>query len=254
MDLAGSVALVTGASRGIGRAIARELARRGASVAINYARHRIEADALVDEIGRSGGQALGVQGDVSRSDDVRRVFDRVEATWGPVRVLVNNAGIDHEAALEELAEEDWDRVLAVNLKGPFLCLRRAIQTMGPGGSVINVSSIHDHVPRRGSAHYCASKAGLAMLTRTAALELGPRGIRVNAVSPGAILTDMNRELIEHEIGLEAWREWIPVGRVGRAEEVAALTAFLASEASSYVTGAVITADGGYSLNLVRYGP
>jgi NAD(P)-dependent dehydrogenase (short-subunit alcohol dehydrogenase family) len=172
------------------------------------------------------------------------MFDRVEAEWGPVGILVNNAGIDHEARLDELTEADWDRVLAVNLKGPFLCLRRAIRTMGPGGSIVNVSSVHDHVPRRGSAHYCASKAGLVMLTKTAALELGPRGIRVNAVSPGAILTDMNRDLIEREIGPARWREWIPVGRVGRAEEVGALTAFLASDASSYVTGTVLPVDGG----------
>jgi NAD(P)-dependent dehydrogenase (short-subunit alcohol dehydrogenase family) len=253
LSLLGRTALVTGASRGIGRAIARRLAEAGADVAINFLSDdsRSAGEALRHEIGQLGRKALVVQADASSKPQIDAMFAQVEAELGPVQILVNNAGIDPITPIATMDEAEWDRVLDVNLKGPFLCLQRALVRMQAGGSVINVSSIHDATPRIGSSHYSASKAGLDMLTKTAALELGPRGIRVNAIAPGAILTDINRERVL-AMGEEAWRRWIPLGRVGDAAEIADFAAFLASDAASYITGAVIYVDGGYRLPLVRH--
>jgi len=251
MDLSGCVALVTGASRGIGRAIAIELARHGAAVGINYTQSEPDAESVAAEVADLGAEAVVVQADVSDVDAVDRMFAAVEGRLGPVSVLVNSAGVETYGTIYQLSIEDWLRVQAVNLNGPFYTTRRALSHMPTGGSIINISSIHGSVARRGAAHYCASKAGLEMFTRTVALEVASRGIRVNCIAPGAILTDMNRDLIE-EIGTAKWREWIPLGRVGTTAEVAALTTFLASGAASYITGEVITIDGAYSLNLVRY--
>lgn len=251
-ELSGRIALVTGGSRGIGRAIATMLARHGADVAIAYQRAETDAATAAAEIARCGRQSLAMRADVSHTDDVEALFTRLEATLGPADILVNSAGMETENQIGDLTDEEWERVLNVNLGSPFRCIRRAIQTMPAGGAIINISSIHETVPRKGAAHYCASKAGLAMLGKAAALELAERGIRVNTIAPGAILTDMNRDLIEHATGPERWRTWIPAGRVGTVDEVAALAVFLASPASSYMTGATLTVDGGYSLNLVRY--
>jgi glucose 1-dehydrogenase len=251
-DLSGKVALVTGASRGIGRAIAWELARCGADVAINYVQARAEAVSIAGKISGQGRRVEIVQGDVSDASAVDRMFAETERTLGPVSVLVNAAGMETHGVVASLSDEDWHRVLSINVTGPFYCMKRALSAMPDGGAIVNISSIHSSVARRGAAHYCASKSALEMLSKTAALELAPRGIRVNCIAPGAILTDMNRELIEHVIGPERWREWIPLGRVGSTEDVAALAAFLASDLSSYITGEVITIDGAYSLNLVRY--
>jgi NAD(P)-dependent dehydrogenase (short-subunit alcohol dehydrogenase family) len=253
LSLRGRTALVTGASRGIGRGIALRLAEAGADVALNFVSDasRAAAEALRTEIEQLGRRACLVQADASSKAAIDAMFDQVEAEIGPVQVLVNNAGIDPITPIATMDETEWDRTLAVNLKGPFLCLQRALPRMEAGASVINLSSIHGATPRIGSSHYSASKAGLEMLTKTAALELGPLGIRVNAIAPGAILTDINRERVI-AMGEEAWRRWIPLGRVGDAAEIADLAAFLASDAASYITGAVIYADGGYRLPLVRH--
>jgi glucose 1-dehydrogenase len=251
--LDGRVALVTGASRGIGRAIALRLAEAGADVAINFVSDSSApaVEELRAEIDRLGRNALVVQADASSKPAVDAMFAQVEAGLGPVQILVNNAGVDPITPIAAMDETEWQRTLDVNLTGPFLCLQRALARMEAGGSVINISSIHGATPRIGSSHYSASKAGLDMLTKTAALELGPRGIRVNAIAPGAILTDINRERVV-ALGEETWRRWIPLGRVGDAAEIADLAAFLASDAASYITGAVIYADGGYRLPLVRH--
>ncbi len=251
--LDGRVALVTGASRGIGRAIALRLAEAGADVAINFVSEssRPAAEDLERVIADLGRKALPVQADASSKPEIDAMFDRVEAELGPVQLLVNNAGIDPVTPIGEMDPAERERVLAVNLTGPFLCLQRTLPRMEAGASVINISSIHGATPRIGSSHYSASKAGLEMLTKTAALELGPRGIRVNAIAPGAILTDINRERVI-AMGEEAWRRWIPRGRVGDAAEIADLAAFLASDAASYITGAILYADGGYRLPLVRH--
>lgn len=251
-DLSGATALVTGGSRGIGREIAHQLARCGADVAVNCVRERSAADSLAADIRALGRTALVVQADVSDADAVDQMFAAIEQAIGPVTLLVNAAGIETDDTVDHLSLEDWSRVLAVNLTGPFLCMRRALRTMPNGGAIVNISSIHSTIARKGAAHYCASKAGLEMLSKTAALELAHRGIRVNCIAPGAILTDMNRDLIENVIGPERWREWIPIGRVGTVGDVAALAAFLLSDLAAYITGEVVTIDGAYSLNLVRY--
>lgn len=252
VNLSDKVALVTGASRGIGQQIARELGLCGAAVAVHYLRDKVGADELVSDLNQNAIHAISVPADVGDASAVERMFASVERSLGPVSILVNSAGMETEATLDRLGYEEWCRVLTVNLTGPFLCMQRAVQVMPTGGSILNISSIHSTVARKGAAHYCASKAGLEMLSRTAALELAGRGIRVNCIAPGAILTDMNRELIETVIGPEKWREWIPLGRVGSTEDVATLAAFLVSDLAAYITGEVITVDGAYSLNLVRY--
>ena len=250
-DLSGRVALVTGASRGIGRAIALRLAQAGADIGINFVADTEAAASLHREIEALGRRAITLQADASNDEAVGAMFDRLEAELGPAQILVNNAGIDTVTPIAEMDAAEWARVIDVNLTGPFLCTKRALKEMQAGGSIINLTSIHDSTPRIGSSHYSASKAGLVMLTKTAALELGPRNIRVNAIAPGAIETDINRERIE-AFGPDAWKRWIPLGRVGQASEIAELAAFLASGAASYITGAVIYADGGYRLPLVRH--
>ncbi len=250
-DLSGRVALITGASRGIGRAIALRLAIAGADIGINYVSDARSAETLAHEIEALGRRAMTLHADTSSGLEVDAMFDRLESGFGPAQILVNNAGIDPVTPIAEMEPSEWSRVIDVNLTGPFLCTKRVLARMTGGGSIINLTSIHDTTPRIGSSHYSASKAGLVMLTKTAALELGPRGIRVNAVAPGAIETDINRERIE-AFGPAAWKRWIPLGRVGQANEIAELAAFLASDAASYITGAVIYADGGYRLPLVRH--
>jgi NAD(P)-dependent dehydrogenase (short-subunit alcohol dehydrogenase family) len=249
--LNGRVALVTGASRGIGRAIALRLAEAGAHIGINYIADQGAAESLQAEIEALGQRAVLLRADAADEEAVDQMFVRLEAELGPVSILVNNAGIDPVTPIADMDAAEWKRVIDVNLTGPFLCTRRAIAGMTAGSSIINLTSIHDSTPRLGSSHYSASKAGLVMLTKTAALELGPRGIRVNAIAPGAIETDINRERIV-AFGPDAWKRWIPLGRVGQATEIAELAAFLASDAASYITGAVMYADGGYRLPLVRH--
>lgn len=250
-DLSGRVALVTGASRGIGRAIALRLAEAGADIGINYISDVAAADSLQSEIEALGRRAIAIQADTADESAVEGMFARLEAELGSAQILVNNAGIDPVTPIASMDAGEWKRVIDVNLTGPFLCTKRAIARMRSGGSIINITSIHDSTPRIGSSHYSASKAGVVMLTKTAALELGPRNIRVNAIAPGAIETDINRERIE-AFGPDAWKRWIPLGRVGQGHEIAELAAFLASDAASYITGATIYADGGYRLPLVRH--
>lgn len=206
LDLGGKVALVTGASRGIGRAVALEFARYGTEVAINNVRSRAEADTIAGEITALGCAVNVVEADVGSPSAVKAMFDETERLLAPVSVLVNCAGKETYGPIDRLTAEEWDRVLAVNLSDPFHCMQRSLETMPTGGSIINIPSIHSSVARKGAADYCASKAGLEMLRKTAALELAPRGIRVNCIAPCAILTEMNEELINHEIGADRWCE------------------------------------------------
>ena len=249
--LHGQTAIVTGASRGIGRAIALALADAGANLVAGYVNDHAGAESVVAEIIAGSRQAVAHQVDVSKSSDIDALFDVAESVFGQVSILVNNAGMETFDLIANLNDDDWQRVLAANLNGPFYGIRRATRSLPHGGAILNISSIHSTVPRRGAAHYCAAKAGLDMLTKTAALELAAQGIRVNGIAPGAILTDMNREKIR-QTGEDNWREWIPMQRVGDAAEIAQLAVFLVSPAASYITGEIVTADGGYGLNLVRY--
>ena len=253
----GKNVLVTGGSSGIGQAIAVRFAEYGANVAINYLRQPEEAaeteeqvQACVGKVQREGVKDVLVQGDVSNEDDVvRMVADAVEGLGG-IDVLVNNAGIQISRPTEELSSADFDRVLAVNLRGSFLCAREAIRHFlaeDKSGSIVNISSVHQLIPKPGYLGYSASKGGMQNLTRTLALEYAGRGIRVNGIGPGATVTPINRAWIDDPEKRRQVEEHIPMQRAGDADEMAGVTAFLASDDAAYITGQTIFVDGGLTL-------
>ena len=253
----GKNVLVTGGSSGIGQAIAVRFAEYGANVAINYLRQPEEAaeteeqvQACVGKVQREGVKDVLVQGDVSNEDDVvRMVADAVEGLGG-IDILVNNAGIQISRPTEELSSADFDRVLAVNLRGSFLCAREAIRHFlaeDKPGSIVNISSVHQLIPKPGYLGYSASKGGMQNLTRTLALEYAARGIRVNGIGPGATVTPINRAWIDDPEKRAQVEEHIPMQRAGDADEMAGVTAFLASDDAAYITGQTIFVDGGLTL-------
>lgn len=246
--LTGRRAIVTGAATGIGRATALRLAADGAGVAVNYVGDRAPADEVVAEI---GGTAAAVVADVSSEEQVARLFAQAEeALGGHVDLLVNNAGVSAPYELADMPLTEWERVLAVNLTGPFLCSRELVRRLpnGRGPAVIvNVSSVHEVIPWPRFAHYCASKGGLKLFGETIARELAPREVRVAGVAPGAILTPINRELIEDPDKRREQEEQIPWGRLGKPEEIAAAIAWLAGPEAEYVTGTTLFVDGGMTL-------
>lgn len=247
-DLSGKKALVTGASRGIGRGIALALARQGADVAVNYRSKEAEAQVVVEEIKKLGREAFAVQADVSKKAEVERMFAEVKNRWGKLDILVNNAGIVFFTPFEEMPEEQWDAVLDTNLKGQFLCAQEAVRLMGPGGKIINIASIASGGVGIGFhqiAHYTASKGGVVALTENLALDLGPKGINVNAVAPGVIETDMTKGLMTDEKTKAGLLARIPKGRFGKPEDIGAAVAFLASDEADYITGTVLYVDGGW---------
>jgi 3-oxoacyl-[acyl-carrier protein] reductase len=245
MRLSGKVALVTGAQQGIGRAIAVALAREGADVGINFLDDRAAAERVAALARNGGGRAIVIQGDVAQSRDVTAVVAAVTAELGPPHILVNNAGVFPRAPFLELAEQEWDHVLGVNLKGSFLCAQavaRAMVTAGTAGAIINISSSAIRGDARG-VHYSASKAGVLGMTRAMALALAPHRIRVNAIAPG--LTDTQQPRYgntEEQIAARA-RE-IPLGRIAQPEEIARVAVFLASDDAAFITGELIHANGG----------
>lgn len=245
-ELDGKVALVTGAGSGIGHAIAALFGREGASVAVNYYGSEEDAVALAEELSACCERSVALQGDVSDREQVDAMVARAADELGSVDVLVNNAGIEDSAPFLELAEESWDRVLAVNLKAAFLCAQACGGSMrkAGGGSIVNISSIHEDLPFPNNAAYAASKGGLRMLMRNAALELARFGIRVNNIAPGPIATPINRATLEDPEQLELLRRVVPLARMGEPEEVAQVALFLASDRAAYVTGATYYVDGG----------
>jgi glucose 1-dehydrogenase len=249
--LAGKIALVTGSSRGIGRAIAVRLAQEGADVAINYSRDEAPALEVLAEVEAAGRRGVVIKADLANVAETRAMVDDVVSQLGRLDVLVNNAGVEKKAPFWEATERDYDLVLGVNLKGTYFASQAMVQhlrqTKRPG-RIINISSVHEDLPFPGFASYCASKGGVRMLTRNLAVELGPLGITVNAIAPGAIATPINADLLENKQQLNALLEQIPLGRLGKPEDVAGLAAFLASDDASYVTGATYFIDGGLTWN------
>jgi 3-oxoacyl-[acyl-carrier protein] reductase len=241
--LQGQVAIVTGASRGIGRAAALALAAEGATVVVNYANSSQAADAVVAEIAAMGSQAAALQADVAQADQVEALFNAVMEKFGRIDVLVNNAGIARDTLLLRMKLEDWQAVIDLNLTGVFLCTRAASKIMlkQRSGRMINITSVVGEMGNPGQANYSAAKAGVIGFTKTVAKELASRGITVNAVAPGFITTDMTADL---KVGAEILK-LIPLGRYGQPEEVAGLIRFLAADpAAAYITGQVINIDGG----------
>lgn len=237
-------ALVTGASRGIGRAIALALASKGFAVALNYAGSHDAAEAVKKEIEDAGGKAFTVQGDVSKSEDVDRIFKTVKDEFGGLDVLVNNAGINRDALLIRMKESNWDDVIATDLKSDFLTTKAAAAMMmrKRKGSIINISSVVGIMGNIGQANYAAAKAGVIGLTKACAKEMAARNIRVNAVAPGFIETAMTGGIPEKI--REGMISSIPMGRMGQPEDIAKAVCFLASDDSSYITGQVLVVDGG----------
>ncbi len=245
LDLSGKSAVVTGAGRGIGAAIARRFAQAGASVVVNFRTSADGASEVARAIREAGGEAVAMQADVTRRDEVERLVAGAVDAHGRLDVLVNNAGIYPVSPLLEMPEGEWDAVVDANLKSVHLSTQAAAARMiqlGGGGAVVNVASIEGHAPAPLHAHYDAAKAGVIMHTRSAAQELGPHGIRVNAVSPGLIRAEGIEDAWPE--GVARWLEAAPLGRMGEAVEVADACLFLASPAAAWITGAVLPVDGG----------
>ncbi|GEK30262.1 3-oxoacyl-[acyl-carrier-protein] reductase FabG [Kurthia zopfii] len=244
MKFNGQAAIVTGASRGIGREIALKLANEGAKVVVNYSGSKDKAEAVVAEIIANGGEAIVHQANVAVADEVKGLIDATMEAFGSIDILVNNAGITRDNLIMRMKEEDWDSVIDTNLKSVFLCTKAVSRQMMKQrkGSIVNVASIVGVAGNAGQANYVASKAGVIGLTKTTAKEFAPRNIRVNAIAPGFIETEMTDALPEDI--KTAMLTQIPLAKLGQAEEVAKVVAFLASEEASYMTGQTLHVDGG----------
>jgi glucose 1-dehydrogenase len=255
--LKGQTALVTGANSGIGKAIALSLSAEGANLVINYISDEEATRAMVDQIRDSGGQAIGFKADVSREEEVRKMFAKTSETFGTLHILVNNAGIQMDAATDEMSLEEWQKVIDVNLTGTFLCSREAIREYKKrgvdadvsvsAGKIICISSVHEVIPWAGRVNYAASKGGIMLLMKSIAQEVAPHSIRVNSIAPGAIRTDINREYWSDPEEEKKMLEKIPYNRIGETDDIARAAVWLVSDESEYVTGTTLYVDGGMTL-------
>jgi glucose 1-dehydrogenase len=247
MNLKGKVAIVTGGNSGIGLAIVLELAKQGANVVIDYVVHPEATEALSKQVMSMGDQAIGVQADVSKVEDLEKLIDAAVVNFGRVDIMVNNAGVETRTSVLDTTEEQYERVLSINLKSAFFGTQIAAKQMikqGQGGRIINITSVHEDWPMPGNTAYCLSKGGMRMLTRTAGLELAPHNILVVGVGPGAVATPINQSTMHDAVLLGKLNAAIPLGRMAQPEEIASVVAFLASSGASYMTATTIFADGG----------
>lgn len=256
IDLKDKNVLVTGGGQGIGAEVCRKMAACGANVLVNYRKSKEAAELLVEELKKEYGvKAFAFRADVSSYDEIITMFEYMDEHLGAIDILINNAGCESIDYAVEMDINEWDRIMNVNLRGSFICAQEAGKRMvlEKSGVIINISSIHDRVPRKGLIHYCCSKAGMNMMTKCLALELAEFNIRVLTVSPGAIETEMNREEI-NRFGREKFNDWIPLGRVGSTADIAWACAFLASDKSGYSTASELYIDGGYMESTIPYDP
>ncbi len=247
MSVKGKVAVVTGGNSGIGMATVLELARQGAKVVIDYVAHPEATEALEREVAALGARAVGVEADVSKVADLQRLVESAVAAFGRLDVMVNNAGIETRTSVLDTTEAQYDTVLRINLKSAFFGTQLAARQMiaqGGGGRIINISSVHEDWPMPGNIAYCLSKGGMRMLTRTAGIELAPHGVLVVGVGPGAVATPINLVTMQDPALLQRLNAAIPVGRMARPEEIAAVVAFLAGDGASYMTATTVFTDGG----------
>ena len=247
MNLKDKVAIVTGGNSGIGQAIVLELARQGANIVIDYVAHPEATEALEKQVMALGDRVIGVKADVSQVAELQNLFATAVKEFGRVDIMVNNAGVETRTSILDTTEEQYDKVLSINLKSAFFGTQLAAQQMikqGGGGRIINITSVHEDWPMPGNTAYCLSKGGMRMLTRTAGVELAPHNILVVGVGPGAVATPINRATMDDPALLKKLNTAIPLGRMAKPEEIASVVAFLAGDGASYITATTIFADGG----------
>jgi glucose 1-dehydrogenase len=246
-DLKGKVVVITGASTGLGKAMAYRFGQEEAKVVINYFQDDPAIPDMIAQIKSFGGDAIALQGDVTKEEDVKHLVQEAVSHFGSLDIMINNAGVENEVPSEDLSLKDWNRVIATNLTGAFLGCREAIDYMlekNIKGSIINMSSVHEVIPWPHFVHYAASKGGMKLMSETLALEFAPKGIRVNCIGPGAIDTPINAEKFSDPNLKAGVESLIPMGYIGKPEQIASVAAWLSSNEASYVTGITIYADGG----------
>jgi glucose 1-dehydrogenase len=253
MTLQGKVAIVTGGNSGIGKAVALALAGQGANIVIDYVADEQATEDLEKQVAALGDKSIGVEADVSKIEDLEMLVEQAVKAFGQLDVMVNNAGIETRTSVLDTTEEQYDKVLAINLKSAFFGTQIAAKQMiaqGTGGTVVNVTSVHEDWPMPFNTPYCLSKGGMRMLTRTAGVELGPRGVRVVGVGPGAVATPINRATMDDPEKMRTLDNAIPLGRMAEPAEIGSVVAFVADDAASYVNATTVFADGG----LMHCGP
>ena len=247
MSLTDKVAIVTGANSGIGLSIVLELAKQGAKIVIDYVAHPEATEALEKQVAALGSQAIGVKADVSNVGELQTLIDTAVQRFGRLDIMVNNAGVETRTSVLDTTEEQYEKVLSINLKSAFFGTQLAARQMikqGGGGSIINITSVHEDWPMPNNTAYCLSKGGMRMLTRTAGVELAPHNIRVAGVGPGAVATPINTGTMNDPVALKKLDDAIPLGRMARPEEIGSVVAFLAGDSASYITATTIFPDGG----------